>query len=197
MKFSPILLAFFATVFLANFESLSAAEAASAAKAAVSRDQTSTTKPRTGRTATRTGEQRLIAAVNRYRARYKLAPLKADATLMRVARERVPYVDANKSAGRRGYNHHACGLWCREHTRNSGFSGPATDNLAMGYETPEGAVDGWASEDHDRDPAGHNYQMRGQAKINGRWVNEGYNRIGVAMRGRNYIAIFGRQPNRK
>jgi uncharacterized protein YkwD len=141
-----------------------------------------------------TAEHRLINAVNRYRARYKLSPLSSDPTLMHIARQRVPFVSAGRSAGARGYNHHACGRWCRQHAREAGFGGPATDNLAMGYETPEGAVDGWASEDSDRDPAGHNYQMRGLAKINGRWVDEGYNRIGVAIRGRNYIAIFGRVP---
>jgi uncharacterized protein YkwD len=139
-----------------------------------------------------TAGQRLIEAVNRYRARYKLAPLKEDPTLMRVARQRVPFVDARRGPGSPGYNHHACGQWCREHARAAGFAGPATDNLAMGYETPEGAVSGWSSEDRDRNPAGHNYQMRGLAKINGRWVDEGYNLIGVSISGRNYIAIFGR-----
>jgi uncharacterized protein YkwD len=130
--------------------------------------------------------------VNRYRARHNLPPLEADAALMRVARQRAPFVSARRGAGARGYNHHACGRWCREHARSVGFPGPATDNLAMGYETPEGAVGGWANEDRDRNPAGHNYQMRGLAKINGRWVNEGYDRIGVGIVGRNYIAVFGR-----
>lgn len=142
-----------------------------------------------------TKEQRLINAVNRYRARFRLAPLKADPVLMRVAHQRAPFVDARRSASSPGYNHHACGCWCREHARRDGFPGPATDNLAMGYPTPEEAVNGWAVEDHDRDPAGHNFQMRGQAHINGRWVDEGYNRIGVGIVGRNYIAIFGRRSN--
>jgi hypothetical protein len=35
--------------------------------------------------------------------------------------------------------------------------------------------------------------MRGLAHINGRWVDEDYNRIGVGIVGRNYIAIFGRR----
>jgi hypothetical protein len=138
-------------------------------------------------------EHRLVAAVNKYRARYKLPPLQADPVLMRVARQRAPFVDARRSASCPGYNHHACGKWSRQHARSAGFSGPATDNLAMGYETPEDAVRGWADEDRDRDPAGHNYQMRGLSKVNGRWIDEGYNRVGVGIRGRNYIAIFGRQ----
>jgi uncharacterized protein YkwD len=144
-----------------------------------------------------TAAQRLIDAVNRYRGRYKLPPLQEDPTLMQVARQRVPFVDARRGASTPGFNHHACGRWCREHARTAGFSGPATDNLAMGYETPEGAVDGWANEDRDRNPAGHNYQMRGLAKINGRWVDEKYNRIGVGISGRNYIAIFGRETSQR
>lgn len=157
-----------------------------------------TAKPAVKSAKTPSPEARLIAAVNKYRARYKLPPLEADPVLTRVAKERVPFVDASRSASGSGYNHHACGKWCRPHARSAGFNGPATDNLAMGYPTPEDAVKGWADEDHDRDPAGHNYQMRGKAKVNGRWIDEGYNRIGVGIRGRNYIAIFGRSnPVRK
>ena len=152
----------------------------------------SSNRPTVVKSRAATSEQRLVNAVNRYRARYKLPPLEVDHTLMGVARERVPYLDARKAAGQNGYNHHACGRWSREHARSAGFAGPATDNLAMGHETPEDAVSGWADEDGDRDPAGHNLQMRGQARINNRWVDERYNRIGVAIRGRNYIAIFGR-----
>jgi uncharacterized protein YkwD len=139
-------------------------------------------------------EDRLINAVNRYRARFRLPPLKSDPVLMRLARQRAPFVDARRGAGTPGYNHQACGRWCRQHAREVGFTGPATDNLAMGYETPEGAVGGWANEDDDDAPAGHNFQMRGLASINGKWVDEGYNRIGVGIIGRNYIAIFGRSP---
>lgn len=165
---------------------------AGASAAANETKQSGDPKPAAGEKHSSSSEERMIAAVNRYRARYKLPPLKADPVLMRVARKRVPYVDARRSAGCPGYNHNACGKWSRQHATSAGFSGPATDNLAMGYETPEGAVDGWAREDRDRNPAGHNYQMRGLSKVNGRWIDEGYNRIGVSIRGRNYIAIFGR-----
>lgn len=156
-------------------------------------DSSSTTSSRTvAASYVSTSEQRLVDAVNGYRARYNLAPLEVDPTLMDVARQRVPFVDSRKSAGGSGYNHNACGQWSRDHARRAGFSGPATDNLAMGHESPEDAVRGWGDEDRDRNPAGHNLQMRGKAKINGRWVDERYDRIGVAIRGRNYIAIFGR-----
>ncbi len=149
-------------------------------------------RPSKDTTSTSSHEQRLVQAVNVYRARYKLPPLEVDHTLMSVARERVPFVDQRKGAGSMGYNHMACRMWSRDHARRAGFTGPATDNLAMGHESPEDAVYGWADEDGDRDPAGHNLQMRGQAKINSRWVDERYDRIGVAISGRNYIAIFGR-----
>jgi uncharacterized protein YkwD len=173
----------FALIMIASFPS---------ASASADQNETERAKSAAHRQQPPSAEHRLIAAVNKYRARYKLPPLEADPVLMRVARRRAPFVDARRSAGSPGYNHHACGRWCREHARSAGFAGPATDNLAMGYETPERAVDGWASEDRDRNPAGHNYQMRGLAKVNGRWIDEGYNRIGVGIVGRNYIAIFGR-----
>jgi hypothetical protein len=38
--------------------------------------------------------------------------------------------------------------------------------------------------------------MRGYFKMNGRWQNYNFDRIGVGVSGRKYIAIFGRQSNR-
>jgi hypothetical protein len=48
-------------------------------------------------------------------------------------------------------------------------------------------VQGWATSD------GHARQMRGYFKMNGRWQNYDFDRIGVGISGRKYIAIFGRQ----
>ncbi len=84
-------------------------------------------------------------------------------------------------------------MWSWEHAKREGFPGWASDNLAMGYTSPEDAVNGWASEDRDANPAGHNFQMRGLFKMNGRWQDYRYNRVGVAMSGNRYIAIFGRR----
>jgi uncharacterized protein YkwD len=173
---------------------LAAAPQLSALQTSSEVSEESPAPPAAGPLRLRLGERRLLAAVNRYRARFHLPPLKADPILMRVARQRAPFVTSSRAAGEHGYNHHAGGRWSRQHAREEGFPGPATDNLAMGYETPEDAVEGWAIEDQDADPAGHNYQMRGKAKVNGRWVDEEYNRIGIGIVGRNYIAIFGRQP---
>ena len=85
------------------------------------------------------------------------------------------------------------GQWSWEHCHRAGFVGPASDNLCQGATTPEEAVlDGWGGEDRDKHPAGHNYQMRGLMSINGRWVDQRFDSVGVAISGRNYIAIFGR-----
>jgi Cysteine-rich secretory protein family len=126
--------------------------------------------------------ERMIAAINRYREGFGLPPLREDPLLMQVARERAPY-----------YDHHALGQWSWEHCHRAGFVGPASDNLCQGAATPEEAVlDGWGGEDRDKHPAGHNYQMRGLMSINGRWVDQRFDSVGVAISGRNYIAIFGR-----
>ena len=67
-----------------------------------------------------------------------------------------------------------------------GFVGPASDNLCQGATTPEEAVlDGWGGEDREKNPAGHNYQMRGLMSINGRWVDQRFDSVGVAVVGKN------------
>ncbi len=120
-------------------------------------------------------EHRLVSAVNAHRAKHNLEPLDIDPTLMRVARHAAPY-----------YSHQINGKWCWHRARDAGFSGWATDDIANGYLTPEEAVDGWATSH------GHAMQMRGYFKMNGRWRNYRFNRIGVGISGRKYIAVFGR-----
>lgn len=127
--------------------------------------------------------ERMIAAINRYRESFGLPALREDPVLMQVAQARAPY-----------YDHHALGQWSWEHCHRSGFVGPASDNLCQGAATPEEAVlDGWGGEDREKNPAGHNYQMRGYMNINGRWVDQRFDSVGVAVAGRNFIAIFGRR----
>ena len=106
---------------------------------------------------------------------HRLAPLAVDPVLMRVARRSAPH-----------YSHVIDGKWCWHRARQAGFSGWATDDIANGYMTPEEAVEGWATSH------GHAMQMRGYFKMNGRWQNYRFNRIGVGISGRKYIAIFGR-----
>jgi uncharacterized protein YkwD len=121
-------------------------------------------------------EHRLVRAVNEYREKRGLKPLRVDPILMSEARQAAPH-----------YSHEINGKWCWHRCRRRGFCGWATDNLANGHPTPEDAVDGWADSD------GHARQMRGYFKMNGRWQNYQFDRIGVGVSGRKYIAIFGRE----
>lgn len=124
-------------------------------------------------------EQRLVNAVNDYRQKRGLQPLTVDPILMQEARQSAPQ-----------FSHCINGKWCWHRCRQRGFRGWATDDLANGYSTPEDAVQGWATSD------GHARQMRGYFKMNGRWENYHFDRIGVGISGRKYIAIFGRQNQR-
>lgn len=120
-------------------------------------------------------ETRMIESINKYRAKYKLPPLTMDPTLMKVARYRAPH-----------YTHNYQGRWIWDECQRYGFEGRTTDNLAQGHETPEEAVKGWANS-----PVGHARQMLGQFKMNGRWEDYKFNKVGVARSGQNWIAIFG------
>lgn len=120
-------------------------------------------------------EHRLIKAVNAYRRRQRLPELTVDPTLMREARRSAPY-----------FNHVIGGKWCWHRCHQAGFKGWASDNIADGYPTPEEAVEGWATSH------GHAMQMRGRFKMNGEWRDYRFNRIGVGISGRKYIAVFGR-----
>ncbi len=127
-------------------------------------------------------EDRLVKAVNVYRRKHGLEPLRVDPSLMRVVRHAAPY-----------FSHVIHGKWCWHRTRAAGFHGRATDNIANGHSTPEDAVEGWASSH------GHAMQMRGYFNMNRRWQNYRFNRIGVGISGTKYIAVFGRddQPQQK
>jgi uncharacterized protein YkwD len=124
-------------------------------------------------------EERLVDAVNDYRDRHGLDPLKVDPALMKVARCAAPY-----------YSHCINGKWCWTRANEAGFPGWATDDIANGFESPEDAVEGWASSE------GHAHQMRGDFNMNGQWRNYKFNRIGVGISGRKYIAVFGRSDQK-
>ena len=124
-------------------------------------------------------ERRLVEAVNVYRAEYGLEPLTVDPILMKVGRNAAPY-----------YSHCINGKWCWHRAHEAGFRGWATDDIANGYNSPEDAVEGWSSSE------GHAHQMRGDFNMNGQWRNYKFNRIGVGISGRKYIAVFGRSNER-
>jgi uncharacterized protein YkwD len=122
-------------------------------------------------------EARMIKAVNAYRAKWKLPPLVMDKTLMKVASQRCPFG-----------SHCIHGKWMWDAVRPYGYW--ATDDIAMGYTDPVDCVRGWISSD------GHARQMRGQFKLNGRWIDRKPDRIGVARSGNRWIAVFGLRLNR-
>jgi uncharacterized protein YkwD len=124
-------------------------------------------------------EDRLVKAVNAYRAKRGLEPLTVDPVLMNVGRNAAPY-----------FSHQINGKWCWTRAHEAGFPGWASDDIANGYESPEDAVDGWASSD------GHAHQMRGHFNMNGQWRDYKFNRIGVGISGRKYIAVFGRSDDK-
>jgi len=117
---------------------------------------------------------RFVLAVNQYRAGKGLEPLIVDPILMKVAQNAAPY-----------FSHQINGKWCWTRAHEAGFPGWATDDIANGYESPEDAVAGWATSD------GHAHQMRGDFNMNGEWKDYKFNRIGVGISGRKYIAVFG------
>jgi uncharacterized protein YkwD len=121
------------------------------------------------------GEERLVKAVNAYRANRDLEPLVVDQILMKVARHAAPH-----------FSHCINGKWCWTRAHEAGFKGWATDDIAKGCVSPEEAVEGWSTSD------GHARQMRGYFNMNGKWCNYKFNRIGVGICGNKYIAVFGR-----
>jgi uncharacterized protein YkwD len=129
-------------------------------------------------------ESRMVKAVNKYRADRKLPPMEVDPILMKVARQRV-----------RSFSHCQNGKWMWDACHDAGFRGWATDDLAQGYRTPEDAVgdghSGWG--DETGHSVGHDKQMKGYFKMNGRWQNYHFDRIGVASTGPGgtWIAVFG------
>jgi uncharacterized protein YkwD len=130
-------------------------------------------------------ERELFAAVNEYRAKKGFAALAADPVLMKMARERSKRIDSRRANSHDDWNHHAFGMWPNEHAAHLGFGGSATENLGMGYDNGHDAVRGWTTSD------GHNRQMLGQWKMNGQWVDMGFNLCGVATNGKNYILVVG------
>jgi hypothetical protein len=59
---------------------------------------------------------------------------------------------------------------------------------------PPGAhpTTGWGDE-RPGHTVGHNMQMRGFTKMNGQWIDRKFDRVGVAIENRNYIAVFGKK----
>jgi uncharacterized protein YkwD len=172
---SVVLVALFSSTLLAHAAESNSKEKAKSGTAGA--DKKVPAKPAVRLSA---NEERLVKAVNAYRKKHGLEPLTVDPILMKVGRESAPY-----------FSHCINGKWCWHRCNQAGFPGWATDDIANGYETPEDAVDGWSTSD------GHARQMRGYFKMNGQWCNYKFNRIGVGISGRKYIAVFGRAEEKR
>lgn len=123
-------------------------------------------------------EQKIVDEINVFRKQHGKSALAVDARLLKLARARVNI-----------YSHTAHGKWVWQEAPLFGFNGRCTDNLAQGHPSAESAVEDWGK----KPSVGHREQMLGFMKINGKFRDMGWNRIGVAHSGRNWIAIFGRQ----
>ena len=130
-------------------------------------------------------EERLVIAVNSYRAYFSLPPLQRNARLDQCARRRLAFATRNQS-------HCLGGCWPWDDARRYGFS-DATEDLAWGYSTPESCVGTLSSGWGNQHGIGHDMQLRGYRKINGCWVEMHYTEIGVAISGTTYVAMFGRK----
>jgi uncharacterized protein YkwD len=131
-------------------------------------------------------ESRMLAGINRLRAANGKPPVSSDPLLMKVARERVNTLSSN------GHYSPQYGRAQQHAARYANWS-DVNDVSSESHwsdgsrETPEQACDGW------RQSYGHLQCVLGRHNINNRWVDEGYDRVGVAMGHRFDTAVFGRR----
>lgn len=143
-------------------------------------------------------EKEIVQGVNDFRADLRrpdlkinkgLQVLRVDPILMEVAREM-----SQKITQRNAKRYHGQGVWNEVHA--SGFKGRVTDNLFFGHPqhaySGREAVDGW-----ENSSIGHDYQMMGYVKVDGRWKWVGWDSVGVAKSGTCTIAIFGKSNPEK
>lgn len=123
-----------------------------------------------------------VRATNEWRARHKLPPLKVDPILMKTARNRLKM------------NHFANGMSSWDEAHRNGFQGPATDNLSGGDMSGKGSVENLGSEPGE----GHWQQLMGRAKINGAWVDQRFDSMGVGTSGPGgvWTHVYGRNDAR-
>lgn len=131
------------------------------------------------------GESRLLAGINRLRRARGKTPIAADPVLMRVCRERVNNLfggDPHTSGRYGGAERHAARYASWADINDVVAAGNWSDGSRA---SPESSVEAWRNSD------GHLRCILGQHNVNDRWVNEGYDRVGVA-RGRQFdVAVFG------
>jgi uncharacterized protein YkwD len=108
---------------------------------------------------------RMLAAVNLYRARAGLPPLRPDARLDAAAQKGASLC---RAAGR--LDHQAGGTDPWRRMRGAGYAyALASENLARGQATPEQAVDDWAADPPHRANLLGSYQDLGVGYDGGYW----------------------------
>lgn len=118
-------------------------------------------------------EADMINAANAYRARAGRGPLAVSPELMNAAR-------AYAASG--SFDHGTAGRYAA----SSGFRGRTTENLARGPMSGAGVVQFWGEPG-----VGHEQQLAGNIKVNGRWIDGGFTHVGVAGVNGNWIIYFG------
>lgn len=118
-------------------------------------------------------EQAMIEAANAFRARNGKGALQVSPELMKAARD---------YAASGAFDHGTAGRYAAA----SGFPGRTTENLARGPMTGAGVIAYWGEPG-----VGHERQLAGQIKMNGRWIDGGFTHVGVAGVNGNWIIYFG------
>lgn len=121
-------------------------------------------------------EQEMVDRANRIREQHGLAPLEVSPQLQNAARAVV----AN-----RAFSHASAGQYARQ----QGYSSFSTENLGSGHHSAQEAIDDWNKE---QGSVGHHQQMRGNVKMDGRWVNGGFTHIAASGQpGGVWVIYFG------
>ncbi len=140
-------------------------------------------------------QERMVLAINEWRRLNGLSSLIVDPNLMQAATQ-----------AKCNHGHTMNGKWGNVRASENGFRGLAWDNWAGEYATPEDAVFGWGKEKvkwgtktngGTGDPlggSGHNMLMRGFHKMDGRWTDGKFDRVGVGMcpDRTSHVAFFGK-----
>lgn len=131
-------------------------------------------------------EGRILVALNQLRAANGRPPVVADPVLMQVASEQLS--DPSYSP----HNSPRYGSSAQHAARYASFAS-VNDVVASSHwsdgsvASPESSVDGW------RQSPGHLRCILGQSNINNRWIDQGFDRVGIARGGRFDLAVFGRR----